>query len=148
MCVTVAQSRPTLCDSTDCNLLGSSLHGILQARILECIAFPFSRDLPNPGIKPMSPSLQVDSLSAEPQKKPKYVCLFYYCSVKSLSNCLFFSFYLKTSLAQILPLLSTLSSHQWQHYLCAFKLFGHICLSFQGYRVGVGKNVFPKSRCH
>ena len=90
MKVKVAQSCPTLCDSMDCNLPGSSLHGILQARILECIAFPFSRDLPNPGIKPMSPSLQVDSLPAEPQEKPKYVCLFYYCSVKSLSNCLFF----------------------------------------------------------
>ena len=28
-------------------------------------------DLPNPGIKPRSPTLQVDSLSAEPQRKPK-----------------------------------------------------------------------------
>ena len=31
----------------------------------------FSRDLPNPGIKPRSPALQVDSLPAEPQGKPK-----------------------------------------------------------------------------
>jgi len=77
------------------------------------LPFPSPGDLPNPGIKPMSPTLQVDSLPAEPQGKPKYVCLFYYCYVKSLSNCLFFSFYLKTSLAQILSLLSTLSSPQW-----------------------------------
>ena len=35
------------------------------------IAFPFSRDLPNPGIKPRSPTLQVDSLPVEPQGKPK-----------------------------------------------------------------------------
>ena len=48
-----------------------TVHGILQARILEWHAVPFSRDLPNPGIKPMSPSLQVDSLPAEPQGKPK-----------------------------------------------------------------------------
>jgi len=48
-----------------------TVHGILQARILDWVAFPFSRDLPNPGIKPRSPSLQVDSLSAEPQGKPK-----------------------------------------------------------------------------
>ena len=42
-----------------------------QARILEWVAFPFSRDIPNPGIKPRSPALQADSLSTEPQGKPK-----------------------------------------------------------------------------
>ena len=34
----VAQSRPTLCDPMDCSLPGSSLHGILQARVLEWVA--------------------------------------------------------------------------------------------------------------
>ena len=34
-------------------------------------SLPFSRDLPNPGIKPRSSTLQVDSLQAEPQGKPK-----------------------------------------------------------------------------
>ena len=38
-----AQSCPTLSDPMDCSLPGSSVHGILQARILECIAIPFSR---------------------------------------------------------------------------------------------------------
>ena len=33
---------------------------------LKWVAFPFSRDLPNPGIEPRSPTLQVDSLPAEP----------------------------------------------------------------------------------
>ena len=33
--------------------------------------FPFPRDLPNPGIKPRSPSLQVDSLPAEPKGSPR-----------------------------------------------------------------------------
>ena len=42
-----------------------TVHGILQARILEWVAFPFSRDLPNPGIEPRSPTLQADSLPAE-----------------------------------------------------------------------------------
>ena len=45
--------------------------GILQARVLEWVAVPFSRGLPNPGIDPRSPTLQVDSLPAEPQRKPK-----------------------------------------------------------------------------
>ena len=33
------------------------VHGILQARVLEWVAFPFSRGLPNPGIEPRSPAL-------------------------------------------------------------------------------------------
>ena len=39
MCVLVAQSCPTFCDSMDCSLPNSSVHGILQVRILECVAF-------------------------------------------------------------------------------------------------------------
>ena len=42
-CVLVTQSCLTLCDSMDCNPLGSSVHGILQARTLEWVAIPFSR---------------------------------------------------------------------------------------------------------
>ena len=37
-----------------CGPPGSSVHGILLARILECVAMPSSRDLPNPGIEPAS----------------------------------------------------------------------------------------------
>ena len=44
----------------------SCVHGILQARILEWVAFPFSRG----SSKPRSPALQVDSLPAEPQGEP------------------------------------------------------------------------------
>ena len=47
------------------------LVGILQARILECVASPPLGDLPNPGIKLKSPALQVDSLPSEPPRKPK-----------------------------------------------------------------------------
>ena len=41
--VKVTQSCPTLCDPMDCSLPGSSVHGILQAGILEWVAVPFSR---------------------------------------------------------------------------------------------------------
>jgi len=41
--VTVAQSCLTLCNPMDCSPPGSSVHGILQARILEWVAIPFSR---------------------------------------------------------------------------------------------------------
>ena len=40
----VAQSCPTLCDPMDCYPLGSSIHKILQARILEWVAIPFFRE--------------------------------------------------------------------------------------------------------
>ena len=61
----VTQLCLTLCDPVDCSLPGSSIHGILQARILEWIAISFSGDLPNPGIKPVSPALQADALPSE-----------------------------------------------------------------------------------
>ena len=60
----VSQSWPTLYDPMD-----YTVHGILQARILEWVDFPFSRDLPNPGIKPRSAALQEESLLAESQGK-------------------------------------------------------------------------------
>ena len=64
--VLVAQPCPTLCNPMDFSPSGSSVHGILQARILEWVAKPSSRDLPNPETEPASPALQVDSLPSEP----------------------------------------------------------------------------------
>ena len=46
VCVCVTQSCPTLCNPMDYSLPGSSVHGILQARILECVAMPSSRGSP------------------------------------------------------------------------------------------------------
>ena len=43
MCDKSLQSCPTLCDSIDCSPPGSSVRGILQARILEWVAMPSSR---------------------------------------------------------------------------------------------------------
>ena len=53
--------------STTCNSMDYTAHGILQVRILEWIAFPFSRG----SSQPRSPPLQADSLPAKPQGKPK-----------------------------------------------------------------------------
>ena len=65
VCVLFAPSSPTLCNLKDCCPLGSSVHEILQARILEWVAIPFSRYLLDPGIEPGSSTLQVDSLPSE-----------------------------------------------------------------------------------
>ena len=44
----------------DCSPPGSSVHGILQAEILEWLPFPSPGDLPDPGLKSGSPTLQMD----------------------------------------------------------------------------------------
>ena len=66
MCVLVTQSCPTLCELMDCSPPGSSVHRILQAGILEWVAIPFSRDLPDPGTELRSAALQGASLKSEP----------------------------------------------------------------------------------
>ena len=48
MCVLVTQSCPTLGDPLDCSPPGSSVYGILQARILEWVAIFSSRGLSQP----------------------------------------------------------------------------------------------------
>ena len=64
--VKVTQLCPTLCDPMD-----YAVHGILQARILEWVAVPFSRGSSQPRDWTQVSALQVDSLPAEPQGKPK-----------------------------------------------------------------------------
>ena len=66
ICVSVAQSCLTL---LDCRPPGSSVHGILQARILKWVTIPFSRGSPDPGIEHGSPALQADSLPSVPPGK-------------------------------------------------------------------------------
>ena len=61
----------TLCDPMDCSLPGASVHGILQARILERVAIPFS----NQEIEPRFPALQTNSLPSEPPGKPLHSLL-------------------------------------------------------------------------
>ena len=73
--VKVAHSCLSHCDPMDRSLPGSSVHGILQARILEWVAIPFSRDdlqdLPIPGMESRSPTLQADSSLSEPPGEPQ-----------------------------------------------------------------------------
>ena len=71
MRVLVAHLCPTLWDPMDCNPPGSSVYGILQARILEWVAFPFSRGSSWPRGWPRFPVLQEDSLLSEPAGKAR-----------------------------------------------------------------------------
>ena len=62
----ISQSCPILCNPMDCSLLGSSVHGILQARILEWVAIPFSRGSSQPRNQTQVSRIVGDSLLAEP----------------------------------------------------------------------------------
>ena len=66
-----AQSCPALCDPVGCSLPGSSVHGGSPGKNIGS-GLPCSPpgNLPNPGIEPRSPALQVDSLPSEPPGKP------------------------------------------------------------------------------
>ena len=64
------QACPTLCRSMDCSLPDFSIHGISQARLLKWVAISSSRDLPNPGIKPMSLAWASRFFATEPPGKP------------------------------------------------------------------------------
>ena len=69
MCMQVAESESCSVKSNSLRPMDYTVHGILQARILEWVAVPFSRGSSNPGIKSRSPTLQADSLPAEPPGK-------------------------------------------------------------------------------
>ena len=71
LCLINKKVKVTQSCSTLCNHMDYTVHGrILQARILEWVASPFSRGSFQPGIKPRPPALQANSLPAEPQGKP------------------------------------------------------------------------------
>ena len=70
----VAQS--CLCKSMDYSPPGSSVHGILQARILQWVAFPPPGDLLDPRIQPKSlgsPALVGRFLTTAPPGKPRII---------------------------------------------------------------------------
>ena len=71
VCAKSLQSCPTLCNPMDYSLPGCSVHGILQARILERAAMPFSRGIfPTQGSNLHLQHWQVSSLPLAPPRKP------------------------------------------------------------------------------
>ena len=84
--VLVAQWCPTLYNPKDYSSLSSSVHEILQARILEWLVIPFSRDLPDSRLKPGSPPLQEILYHLSHQGSPEEVMVVVvYCSIVSCS---------------------------------------------------------------
>ena len=77
-------SHVQLCNSMHCNLSESAVHGISQARTLEWAANSFSRDLPEPGIKPASPALAGGFFTTKLPGKPT---MEYYTTIKRIKLC-------------------------------------------------------------
>ena len=71
MCAcSVTKSCPTLCNPVDCSPPGSSVHGILQARILEWVDIPFSRGSSQPRDKTRISCIADRFFTTEPPGKP------------------------------------------------------------------------------
>ena len=68
-CCLVASPVQLFYKSMYCSPPGSSVHGISQARICSGLSVPSPEDLPDPGIKPMSPELAGGFFTAEPPRK-------------------------------------------------------------------------------
>ena len=76
MCAKSLQSCSTLCYPMGYSPPSFSAHGILQAKILEWVAMPHPRDLPNPGVKPMSlmsPALAGGFFTTRAPRKPSNI---------------------------------------------------------------------------
>ena len=66
----ITQSCMTVCDPMDYSPPGSSVHGILQARVLEGVSFPTPGYLPYPRTEPASPALAGRFFPSVPPGKP------------------------------------------------------------------------------
>ena len=84
-------SHVRLCKPMDGSPPGSSIHGILQARILAWVAIFFSRGSSGPGIELRSPALQADSLPFEPPGNPDMciISIYFFIVFSSLLYLLF-----------------------------------------------------------
>ena len=125
-CAESLQSCLTLCDPMDCSPLGSSVHGILQERILDWVAISFSRDLFHPGIEHRSPALQVESLLTELRGNPSYWKLFLFIIVQCFTLSPTIILVSKSVLSEIS--ITSIFFNQFQH-----GIFFYILLSFYFY---------------
>ena len=80
VCTKSLQSCLTHCNSMDCSPPGSSVHGILQARILEWVAMPSSKGSSQPRDRTVSlmfPALVGRLFTTEPPEKPNVYTILY-----------------------------------------------------------------------
>ena len=116
VCVQSLQSSQTLCDSMDCSLPGPSVHGILQARILEWVTMPSSRESSwsrDQTCISASSALQANSLPTETPGKPIYICIHIYIHTHTYIYTHIYIVFPKKSLQQIQYSFVTKSLSNW-----------------------------------
>ena len=80
VCVLSCFSCPTLCELRENSLPGSSVYGIFQARILECVAMPSCRGSSQPRNQTLISCIAGRFFTAEPPEKSNiyiYICMYY-----------------------------------------------------------------------
>ena len=89
VCMQSLQSCPTLCIPVDYSPSGSSVHGVLWARILEWVPYPPPGDFPSPETKSGSPAAPavMSILTAESPGNPICMCIYSYVKNK-INNCI------------------------------------------------------------
>ena len=115
----VAQLYPTLCDPMDCSPLGSSVHGILQARILEWVAKFSSRGSSQPRDRPkplVSPALAGRFFTTNAIWEALYICIYIFFLLCPKWVCR----------AGLIKTLITISRHSFYSAKnkCTFSIFG------------------------
>ena len=114
MCAKLLQSHTTLCDTMDCSPPGSSVHGILQTRVMCRVTIPFSGGSFLPRDQTWVWSIQVDSLVSQPAGKP---CMLYVC-VLSHFSCVRLYVTLWTVACQALLSMSFSRQEYWSWLSC------------------------------
>ena len=90
VCAKLLQSCPTLCDPVDCSPPGFSVHGILQARILEWVAMPPPRGIfPNQGSNPFLLCLLRWQMGSLPLVPLFFICGYYHFRKKYIYMCIY-----------------------------------------------------------
>ena len=104
----------------DCSPLGSSVSGIIPARILEWVAFPSPGNLHDPGIKPTSPTLQVESLPLSHLGNPTLVS---YMDTKGTGSFLLLRWLLVAVISLLLFFLKKVLEYNCLIAFCSFLLY-------------------------
>ena len=153
-CCLVVKSHPTLVNPWTVAHLsqGSSVHGISQARVLEWLLFPSPGDIPNPGIEPVSPALQMDSLTLNHQGSPQntlYSVKFAFQKRRTYFYLKLFILYLKFKFNRMIRILfDNHNPEQLGQKEIESSPIPSICLSNKGIRESSWNVTISRMHCH